>query len=401
MIKNKEFLLVVLVTTLIIGITSWLHGPTIANNYTYLADAWLHGQVDINNWPGTQVDAILYNGKRMVIEAPFPALLVLPLVAIFGVSGWIQTLMSVIVGIIAIALFWILFKRIGLNQTDRLWMCAFTLLGTDLMWCSQLGDVWFYSPVVAVACTALALTECFGKRRGWLIGLAAVCAFESRSTLVFAFLLYPYLMCCDAFTKENIIDVFKLLRGYVIVVGLGLCVWVFYNLIRWGTWNDIGYDLFCTLDPNYCFGSPFGLKYVFYEIYMFFFKAPHLVRDSSVNLTRFPFYTQDSEGVALTFCSPALLFAFWAKRNFKTVSLWITIILIFIPEIFYYVAGSAQVGMRHALDFIPFLIVLMAFALRDNPRHWFYILMGWSILFGIWSCWLWNVGLAGKFLSIN
>jgi hypothetical protein len=55
------------------------------NNFILLADALLHGHVWIN-WPGEYIDALGYHGQHYVIEGPVPALLALPLVAVWGTA---------------------------------------------------------------------------------------------------------------------------------------------------------------------------------------------------------------------------------------------------------------------------------------------------------------------------
>jgi hypothetical protein len=54
------------------------------------------------------------------------------------------------------------------------------------------------------------------------------------------------------------------------------------------------------------------------------------------------------------------------------------------------VNGFAQFGMRHALDFEPFLFVLMALALRRGANPIATILMLYSILVGSWGVWYWR-----------
>ncbi len=352
------------------------------DNYALLADAFMHGHAWIT-WPGDYIDAIPYNGQRYIIEAPFPALIVAPFVLIWGPTGIAQSTASIVAGAAAMAFFWLLFRRLGLRRAQRLALCAFAFAGTDLWWCSSIGDVWFYSPVVAVACTALALWECFGRKRAWLIGLAAICAFESRGTTAPAILMYPLL-----FSSGSASDVRRKWIAYGSVLAAGAFAYIAYNEIRWQTASDLGYTLFCAQD-TYCAQTPFGLKYLPYELYSFFVRAPDLVL-SNLTIAEYPYLHISSEGIALTFTSPALLIAFWCRRSRAEIALWITAVLVAIPEFTYYVNGFKQVGMRHALDFEPFLIALMAFAFRARGYRWFYLLIAFSVIVGVWQVWYWN-----------
>ena len=66
----------------------------------------------------------------------------------------------------------------------------------------MLGDVWFFAHVCAVFFTLLALIELTGKRRGWLVGIVAVCAFESRFTLALALPFYAYQLWSGELARE-------------------------------------------------------------------------------------------------------------------------------------------------------------------------------------------------------
>jgi hypothetical protein len=104
-----------------------------------------------------------------------------------------------------------------------------------------------------------------------------------------------------------------------------------------------------------------------------------------------PYLTPTYNGVALTWTSPALLLAVFARRPWPAVlALWCAALLVFIPNVTYYVNGFAQFGMRHALDFEPFLFVLMLLAARDR-WHWIWTtLCAWSIFAGAWGVWYWK-----------
>src|SRR6202011_3807075 len=68
------------------------HSPY--DNYVLLADQMLHGRLWIDAvWPGPEIDAVLFDGHRFVVNDPVPALLLLPLVAFAGTHAN-QTLLA-------------------------------------------------------------------------------------------------------------------------------------------------------------------------------------------------------------------------------------------------------------------------------------------------------------------
>ncbi|HET9030111.1 MAG TPA: hypothetical protein VFN49_08040 [Candidatus Aquilonibacter sp.] len=343
------------------------------NNYVLLAQALLHGHLWIT-WPGAYIDALAYHGQYYVIEAPMPALLLLPFVAIFGTAN--QTLLSVALGAVAVGACFELGERYGLDVTANAWITAFLLAGTDLLWASMLGDVWFIAHVSAVCFTMLALVELAGKKRGWLVALYACAALLSRFDLVLALPVYAY------FLRSR-----RSLATYGAVLVPVAALWVAYNVGRWGTWYDIGYTAWYHQDPaGSPVGSPFQLRYFPYQLWSYFIQTPQ-------RIAQYPYLQPTLSGVALTWTSPALIYAFFARRPLALViPLWVLVLLTAGPNFIYYVNGFAQFGMRHALDFEPFLVALMLLAAANQKRIpiWACALIVYSVLAGFWGCWFWN-----------
>jgi hypothetical protein len=348
------------------------------NNFVLLAQALLAGHTWID-WPGAFIDALPYNGHYFVIEGPLPALLLVPLVALFG-ARTNQTGLALVLAAVAIGAAWELGERFGVRRTSIAWICAFLLAGTDLLWCAMLGDVWFTAHVSAVCFTLLALVELAGKRRGWLVAIFAACAFESRFSMIVALPVYAFLLAAES---PRGVQVRRLGSFCAMLVPVGI-LWVLYNEARWGTLSDIGYSAWYHLDQaGMPTGSPFRLEYLPNQLWSFFVQLPTF-------LPGFPWLRPEYSGVALTWTSPALLLAFFARSPVRWVlALWVAAILVAIPNFLYYVNGFAQFGMRHALDFEPFLVALMMLAVRERVPAWAKALIVYSIVVGVWGCWYW------------
>ncbi len=223
----------------------------------------MHGHAWIT-WPGAYIDALAYRGQHYVIEGPLPAVFLIPWTALAGTSVN-QTLLAALLAAIAVGAAWKLGERFELPSAANIWLCAFLLAGTDLLWCAMLGDVWFIAHVSAVCFTMLALVELFGRRRAWLIAVWAICAAESRFTLILALPVYAALIARDPDRKAIS------WAGFGAVVAAAAALWVLYNKARWGTLTDIGYTTWYHQDqaglPS---GSPFRLQYFGYEFSSFF-----------------------------------------------------------------------------------------------------------------------------------
>lgn len=353
---------------------------TAAYNYLLLADAFNHGRVWIY-WPGPAIDALLFHGRYYVIEAPFPAVLLMPFVAAFG-GAVNQVWLAVLLGGIATGAAWELARRLGAGREATFWLVAFFLCGTDLWYCSMVGSVWMLAHVSAVCFTLLALVELAGKRRAWLVALYAVFAFESRFALILALPAYAYL----ALHGVDRARLRRQLVGFAAVLIPTAVLWVLYNEARWETWYDPGYTMWYHQDsvgsPT---GSPFQLRYLPYQLYSFFVQAPYWVG-------QYPWLAYTMNGIALTWTSPPLILSFFARRPRPWVlAMWVAAILVAVPNFLYYVNGYAQFGMRHALDFEPFLFALMALAAVRGLALWARLLILFSIVVGAWGVWFWNV----------
>ncbi|GAC1443248.1 MAG: hypothetical protein NVSMB59_07430 [Vulcanimicrobiaceae bacterium] len=357
------------------------------NNYVLLADAFRHGRVWID-WPGAYIDALAFAGKHFVIEAPLPAMLLVPAVAIWG-TGVNQTVLAALLGGVATFAAYDIAQRLGVARRTAIALVAFLLLGTDLFWCAMLGDVWFLAHVASVAATLLALREVLGERRGALVALYAACAVESRFTMVLALPVYAAWLWWGTGTRDAREDDRRTrsrrLARFAFALVPFASLWVAYNLARWGVPYDIGYTTWYHADavgsPD---GSPFRLRYLPEEAYSFFVRYPEY-------RASFPYLIPSLAGVALTWTSPALALAAFARRPRKlVVGCLVATVLCAAPNFVYYVNGFAQFGMRHALDFEPFLFVLMAVAARSGLQRFAIPLIGWSIVVGTWGCWYWR-----------
>jgi hypothetical protein len=361
------------------------HGrSTPYNNYVLFADALLHGHLWIQ-WPGEYIDAVLFEGHRYIVNDPVPGLLLLPLVAIYHEAAN-QTWLACLLAAVATAAGWRLARNLGVSELDADWLAVFLLLGTDLLWCAMLGDVWYLAHVSCVAFLLLALAECSGKRRPWLVMLWFALACGSRFPVVLTLPAFAYWIAYGFAEPER--RVRALVPGLLTLVPFALA-WIGYNEARWHVPWDIGHSVFYRQDVHVGgdSGGPFDLAYLPYQLYAFFVQLP------SFSATA-PFVIPTQDGQALEWTSPALLLAFFARgRRALIISLWCATALAAAPSFLYYVDGFVQFGMRHALDFEPFLFVLMALAARRGLGWIWTILISYSALAGMYGSWYWNAVL--------
>ncbi len=349
------------------------------DNFVWLADAWLHGTPYLPHFPGDYIDAIPYHGRAYVYEAPLPAVLMLPLVAIWGLDAN-ETVVSVLLGGVGVGAAYRVARSIGVSRAWASLLAAFLLFGTSYAYCCVEGDVWFIAHAGAVAFTLLAIAECLNARVTWRVALWALCA---------TFCRYPMALALPVYA----IAVWPSLRGDVrrfagvaLVGALFAVPSALYNHARWGTFADVGFTKFYRImdvgrtDPS----PPFALKNLAMQLHFYFAQAPNVIAQP-------PYLIAGTFGTALTYTSPALIIALLAPLRERAVQLlWLATLLCAVPALLYYSTGMVQLGVRHALDFIPFLYGLTAYAIRARPTRWYVVPIAWSIAFGVVELGVWT-----------
>jgi len=113
-------------------------------DFFYLADAFLHGRTWLDFRPGPN-DVIVIDGRFYVPFAPFPAILLMPLVAVIGAvnADMYESGINALLAASGVGLCWMLLGRIGVPRLiDRLWLCLLFGFSTQILWVTTRGGVW-------------------------------------------------------------------------------------------------------------------------------------------------------------------------------------------------------------------------------------------------------------------
>ena len=165
-------------------------------DFFYLADAFLHGRTYLSFRPGP-FDVIIANGRYFVPFAPFPAIALMPVVALVGAvtADQLESGINAALAAAGVGLAWWLLGRMGVKRlTDRVWLTVLFGFSTQVLWITTRGGVWHTGQLIATILTFAALIELWGGRRAWLIGLLAGAAFLTRAPLAFAIPFYALLL---------------------------------------------------------------------------------------------------------------------------------------------------------------------------------------------------------------
>ena len=344
-------------------------------NYTLLADAWLHGRTWID-FPGAFIDAVPYHGHYHVVEAPMPAILLVPFAFFVGARAN-QTLLANVLGAICVYAAWRLCGRLGLSRGVTFVAIAFFFFGTSLFVSSTEGDVWLIAHVSAVCFSLLALNEVYGRQRPWLVALFAMGAMLSRYPLGIAIPFYLAMLLA----RKPRLDVAAIYAAAIVPAAALLSV---YNLANWGNPWASGYAVwYRIMDPRYHNNpSMLSIANLAPQLNLYLQRQPQFV-------PRAPWIVPPRFGFGIVYSSLPFLYAVVARLNRDTALLWLVTVATAIPALFYYDSGGVQYGVRHALDFEPFLFVLLVTALRNRPSKIVLGIMGAFTAFGVYESLVW------------
>lgn len=337
----------------------------VLNHFVHQAQALLDGNIDI---PNHLPDTAIYNGKYYVIYPPFPTLILLPLVAMFGMRLPL-TVICIIMTLISLYALTCIFANLKIEKRFIPWLLVAFFWGTgywySLSWSEGVG---FFAHIAAVMTMLLAISESMRKGRGWLVGLFLGASFLSRQLSIY-FTLFFIVMLWENINyntdKKKVVNILS----FFFTLGIAGLIYISYNWLRFGNIFETGYGFielgsFCR-ERVEMYGQ-FSIHYIPFNFVYMFLQGYHMNFGGSTNLA---VEGVNKFGTALTFASPFVFFAFWAKlKKSLLYAAWVSIILTIIHQLMYYNNGWIQYNtQRFTLDFLPLLMVLVALGTKKVP----------------------------------
>ncbi len=366
-------------------------------DFFYLADAFLHARYWLEHALGP-FDVVIDGVRVYVPFAPFPAIVLAPLVALVGLDTAVvlEPVVNALLATAGLALLWRLAGRLGVaSLADRAWLLLLFGFSTMTWWITVRGGVWHTGQLIASIITFAGLLEAFGRRRPVVMGLLSGAGFLTRATLVAGLPFWAWRALPDGIRGRLPADPGAAAREIVAktaLVALGFApafafaLW--YNAVRFGNPFESGYGLATLpafLEVRRALGV-FSLAHLSMNLEYFLW---HL----GTSIPDFPWFRPDGLGLSVFLTSPGLLLALradWRKR--ETIALGVTALLVLAPSLLYYGGGWWQFGYRYALDCFPFVMALCAMAAARHGVGWVWRGL---ILFGV------AVGTYGVYWNYN
>jgi hypothetical protein len=334
---------------------------SLAPHFVYQADALLHGQLALRVQPPNLNDWVLQDGRWYVSFPPFPAVLMMPFVAIWGLS-FNDVAFTIVFGALNVALFYRLLRRV---QARPEWEhAAFALIygfGTLAWSCAIRGEVWFTAETVGVTLTLLYLHAALGAKHPVLAGLAVGCAAITRTPLAFSaiFFVFEALGPVEWATLKDPARwraALPRLLPWVAAIAAVAIPMAWANYVRFDSFTEFGHSHLYANRVNQQI-QKYGLFH-----YAFLERNLHSAFTRLPEIQFHPFRVGFSgEGMSLFVTTPLFFYLLWPKEKPRLHRpLWLTVAVVAIPGFFYQNSGWFQFGFRFSLDYTPYLILLIA-----------------------------------------
>jgi hypothetical protein len=346
--------------------SSW--GP---DHMMILAAGMWSGHSDLSSL--TTINDIVTIGDRhyqaMSLLPTIPYLPLVPFEVLWPFSRWI---VSGVIGILASWLALPLARRYGPGGAASYWLAAFGAFGTLLFTLTIEGNFYYLAHLEAVLLTFLALIEWHDRRRPWVIGLLIGLAALARPTLILA--AVPFGLALLAESKDRV----KVSLAFAVPLLAAVAVTGWWDWVRFGSPTETGYSIAWLTPPLQALRDQglFSTTHVPTNLALFL-GGGYSIRDA------FPWLVPSNQGQSILLTMPALLIAVGASlRERLNLVLWGAVIVTAVPVFLYYGGGGANTyGYRYAMDFVPFLVALVAIALRDRFGNLEKALIGLSVCF--------------------
>ncbi len=325
---------------------------------------------------------------------PLPTLLMIPSAIVSGEHGN-NVIPTILVAAAILPLALLVLRTLasaGLSKRELredLWLVAALAFGSVLWFSAIQGSVWFCAHVIGVALALVyawasiargpsrsappdgGAVRSLGAQRPIVAGLALGAAALTRPPMAFMFPLFALeawraagglaAWRADAAAMRRAL-IPRLARFAAPVVAFGLAGMA-YNYARFASPTEFGHTYLEVRQQAQI--EQFGL-----------FSYHYLARNLAVAFTllpefidRAPWIQVSGHGLALWLTTPLLAYLVWPRDKPPIHrALWITVVCVALPSLFYQNSGWVQFGYRFSLDYLVFLIMLIAIGGRSLGR---------------------------------
>jgi hypothetical protein len=299
-----------------------------------------------------------YYNNPYVYFGPLASILLIP-GAFFMGDNFPQITIGISSMIVSFIAAYFISKKFKFDRQDSLWLALFFVFSTVLFSSSIINITAYQVEALGVPFILLAIWTYLYKKNTILIGLFVGLATMTRITLVFSIVFF----FIELIRKKLSLKQFSLILLPIVIC---LSLLGLYNHRRFHSIFETGYNYNISkndgpISKNFVYGEK-NIIHIPANLYSFLIMAPEpLLKDNNGGLTlKFPYLKINPWGLAIWFTSPLFLLLITKfRKGDHTLSAGITALALSIPIFLWYSIGYAQVGYRYALDFLPFLFLIL------------------------------------------
>jgi hypothetical protein len=374
----------------------WLHTGEILPQsrwpyFAYYAQALLDGQLHFSQLPPARLDLSEFDGRLYMHFPPFPAVLLAPFVAVFGVEIADRLLCATLGAVNGVGFYFLLGALdrealIRMSERARIFLSLFFLFGTVHFYLAITSNPWELAHVVcnALVIVALALTL---RRRMALAALALAAILFTRTHV---FLVAPVLAGIfwrlEARDGSDAAPRIRQLLPFAAIGCAAVGALLVFNEARFGDpfENGVRYHaMHESFRERYSRLGYFDVAYLGQNLHALLLRLP-------VPSSGFPWLSFQTEGLSLFLASPLYLYLFASlrrpTRSLATL-LWGGIVLASVPILLLMGTGENQFGHRYSSDLEVLLILLTFLGMGMQVTRTSLALLGASILMNAWGAW--------------
>jgi hypothetical protein len=376
--------------TLVALAVYWITGPPADGDmWPPLAEAFVSGQLHLDQDRPWLELVPRPEGGQYVPLPPVPALTLVPAALVTGPGApWGEldgNAYASIVGALNVGLAYWLLLGWGVAPSPRRWI-TLGFAFTTHWWVAGMAGPHHYAEICAVlfglAALNLAVRGRAALAAGFLLGLAA----GSRLPTALAF---PALAALYARVPHGGWRIGREHAWLVAGVAVPALLLAVYNVARFGSPIDFGYahipsgeSGLITDEPWFSEGLlsvtyiPRHLKVIFVDGFQFVAEAPYLRPSFS--------------GASLVLTAPFLFISVLARGR-MVPWLWLSVLLVMLPDLMWGSWGFAQFGYRRILDAMPLLLLLIGLAYRGRSDWVLRTLVLFGVVVHAYGIWVINV----------
>lgn len=338
--------------------------------FNYLADAFLHGQFNFRLNPPSTHDLVLLNGNIYSYWAPFPDILFLPFIFIFGInfSDILFTILLASINVFLVDLLLIELEKkkiVFLDFFQRAILVIFFAFGTVQITLAPLGRIWFTALILGLTCilfSYVATIKFSGSKAFFLCGLGIAAAFATRMNLITVG-IWPAFYLISTNWKKSRFELIRMCLIGLIPLSITIVMMGYYNFARFGSVFESGirfHSMHVLFREDFTKYGLFNIYNVSKNFYYQFLAYPYLAK-SPLKLFM---------GGSLFLMSPLFFLIFRKNKNFdrNLFYLWVTFLVTNIPILMYFNSGFLQIGPRFSMDYLAPLILLTAAGMQSVRR---------------------------------